>query len=518
MTRALSILIGVAVLLASGAALAKTRVAIVAFEGDDGGAVQEVVADLLDGDYAVAGAKTVNRMIDKLGLDSKLSDKDLKKLANELGVEAILRGDLSRKGSRKLLHVKVYVNGKKVRGFKVEFASINSEKFKSALKDKIDEKLSGSPSKKQVEEEPAMPASDEEDPIGGSKKTKKTAKADKAEMAEKPEKAEKKAKGEDEEGEKPAKADKEEAASDEEKPAEDEEDGARKAKKETASADVDGEDVGGVSASVAMGGGSSSAHSANRVAVRVDVGPSFQSRTLSFASRAFEEAPKTYQNAPVGGMRFGGELYPLAFGNPKSFISGIGIGGHYDQTLKMNLQSTAQPGTKFPVEQKNWEIGARFRIAFGGSEKAPTVTLRGGYFHRVFKVDRTALMEGNLIDLPDVFYKGFDPGLEIRVPIIKQVALVLGGEAVLVTSTGQIQQLYSYGQAKVTGGQGMAGLDIVIAGRVALRLAGEMAQFGYKFTGNGEMTYNRDNDPNTPDVGGAQDRYIGGSASLGVLY
>jgi hypothetical protein len=127
-------------------------------------------------------------------------------------------------------------------------------------------------------------------------------------------------------------------------------------------------------------------------------------------------------------------------------------------------------------------------------------------------------MTGNIIDLPDVFYKGFDPGLEFRIPIIKQVALLLGGNAVLVTDTGQIQKLNYYGQAKVTGGQGTAALDIVIAGRVALRISGEYAQFGYAFTGNGQQTYNRDNDPATPDVGGASDRYYGGAATLAVLY
>jgi hypothetical protein len=45
-----------------------------------------------------------------------------------------------------------------------------------------------------------------------------------------------------------------------------------------------------------------------------------------------------------------------------------------------------------------------------------------------------------------------------------------------------------------------------------------MAQFGFDFTGNGELTYNRDNDPMTPDVGGAADRYFGGAATLAVLY
>jgi hypothetical protein len=515
MTRSLAVAIGVVGLLfAASTSEAKPRVAVVAFDGDDSGAVQEVVTDLLDGDYTVSGNKAVNRTVDKLGLDNNMSDKDLKKLANELEVDAILRGDLQQKGQRKLLHVKVYLNGKKVRGFKVEFASVKSEKFKTALKDKIDEKLSGSAPKKKQVEEVAEPAADEEDPIAG-KKTKKTAKT-----ADKPEKTTKKARAEEEAStdtseedaalktakDKPEGEDTADEDSDEDKP-----------KKTVASADADDEDVGSVEKSVTIEK-SSGGRAANRDAVRIDLGPSASSRTLKFNSRAFEEAPKPYQNPLVGGMRVAGELYPLAFGNPHSFISGLGIAGHYDQTLKLDLQSTAQPGTKFPVEQKHWSVGMRFRIGFGHSAKAPTVTLIGDYFHRKFSVDRKALMEGNIIDLPDVLYQGFDTGLEFRIPIIKQAALLLGGQAIFVSNTGQIQQLNQYGRAKVTAGQGMAGLDFVLANRVALRITGEMAQYGFAFTGNGEMTYNRDLDPATPDIGGAADRYYGGAATLAVLY
>src|SRR5688572_11294284 len=108
MTRSLAVSIGVVVLLLCGPALAKPRVAVVAFEGDDNGAVHETVSDLLDGDYKVSASKQVTRTIDKLGLDTQMSDKDLKKLANELDVDAIVRGDLSKSGKRKLLHVKLF--------------------------------------------------------------------------------------------------------------------------------------------------------------------------------------------------------------------------------------------------------------------------------------------------------------------------------------------------------------------------------------------------------------------------
>jgi hypothetical protein len=47
---------------------------------------------------------------------------------------------------------------------------------------------------------------------------------------------------------------------------------------------------------------------------------------------------------------------------------------------------------------------------------------------------------------------------------------------------------------------------------------GEFTQMGFAFTGTGQMSNNRDGDPATKDVGGAADRYIGGSLLFGVLY
>ena len=503
--------IGVALyLLVPGLAVAKPKVALVAFDGDKSGELNEVVAELLDGEFSVSGAKQTGRTLDKLGLDTELSDKDLKKLANELDADAIVRGDLSKKGARKLLHVKLFVKGKKVRGFKVEFASARSEKFREALKDKMIEKLAGKAAKKKVEVA-AEPERDDEDPLGGSKK--KGKKADRTDRTEKTSTA---FGGGSRDSEETDGADRDDKA-DEDRDEDSDEDEPKR--KRTARADIDDEDIdGGLSASATVERSSSRGRAANKVAVRVDLGASMSARQLKFNSRAFEQAPKPYANSPVAGARISGEIFPLAFGNPHSLVAGIGFAGHYDQTLKLNLQSTAQPGTDFPVEQKHWSLGARMRVGIGSRPTSPTVTLAGGYFHRKFKVDRSRLMEGNIIDLPDVFYQGYNAGLEFRIPILQQVAFLAGGKAIFVTNTGQIQQLYSYGQAKVTAGEGMAGLDIVIAGRIGLRLTGEIAQMGFAFTGNGELTYNRDRDPTTPDVGGASDRYYGGTATLAVLY
>ena len=488
------------VLMLTAVASAKPRVALVAFEGDSNGQVQEVVADLLDGDYTVTGSKQVSRTIDKLGLDTDLTAKDLKKLANELEADAIVRGDLSQNGKRKLLHVKLFVNGKKIRGFKVEFASLKSEKFKQALKDKMLEKLGGEDEKK---------AKEEDAEVGDKKKKKK--KGEEEEVAAK-------AGGEEEEtGDKKKKKKGEEESAGGEEGSESGEESEKKAKKRTAAAGEEGDEPEG---SVAAGVTPDSGHErgANVAAVRVDVGPSLMGRTLTYNSRSFEQAPKNYSNAPVPGMRVAGELYPLAFGDPYGVASGLGLGAEYDQTFKLNLTSSVQMGTAFPVKQTHWSVGLRFRIVFGHKPTRPTLTLMGGYFNQQFIVDRSGLMEGNTIDLPDVRYKGFDPGLALRIPIVKALAFVASGQALLVTDAGPIQQPDSYGQARVTAAKAMVGVDILFGGHFGVRLAGEFAQYGFAFTGNGELAKDRDRDPTTPDVGGAADRYIGGTLTLAAYY
>src|SRR5262249_10716708 len=120
--------------------------------------------------------------------------------------------------------------------------------------------------------------------------------------------------------------------------------------------------------------------------------------------------------------------------------------------------------------------------------------------------------------LPDVTYSGIDPTVEFRIPIVKQVAIFLGGGTVLLFGAGAIQTPQEYGQAKITAGQGMGGVDIALTSRLALRLVVEYAQYGYAFTGNGQQSNARDMDPATKDVGGALDRYIGGAATLAVAY
>jgi len=160
--RALLLAIGVALLLPS-VAWGKPRVALIEFGGDTNGEVNDMVAEALDSDYSVSGPTTVGRTMDKLGFEGDLSEKQLKKLANELDAEAVVRGDLSKSGNRKVLHLKLFVGGKKVRGFKVEFVSTKSAKVREALKEKLLSKLGGGDAEKPVADEDKPKKKDGED-------------------------------------------------------------------------------------------------------------------------------------------------------------------------------------------------------------------------------------------------------------------------------------------------------------------------------------------------------------------
>jgi hypothetical protein len=494
MIRAFVVAVAVAVmsLWGTAVALAKPRVAIVTFDGDSQGALQDIVIELLEGDVSLVGTRQVTKAMDKLDYDSDMSSKQLKKLAKEIEADSIIRGELSDgKGSRKILHIRLFVNGKRVKGFKVEFGSAKSQKFKDALHEKLLAKL-GLDSASDDEE-----ASDEE-PIETPKKKKK-----------------KKKKSEDEATD--------DEASDEAATGDDDEDpNATKKKKKSGDEDEgegegegEGDDIDPADTKVPE---PMSARPANRAAIRVDLGPSLSTRTLTFSSRNFEEAPRPYSNGAVPGARVEGEIYPLAFGKPHSIVGGIGIGGEFDQTLSLSVQTTTQMGTKFPAKQKHFSVGGRFRLVFGHKVTSPSVTLGGGYTSRMFKVDTTNRLEGTIIDLPDVGYKGYNAGLAVRFPVMSKVAIIAQGRGIFVTTTGAIQTAAQYGQAKVTGAEGMLGVDIGIGKRLAVRVIGEATQMGFAFTGTGQMSNNRDGDPMTKDVGGAADRYIGGAITLGVMY
>lgn len=488
MTRTLAIVTVAVVAIIAGAprtASAKPKVALTVIDGDSSGAVGDAVTEALDSEeLTVISQRVVNKAVDKLGFDADMTEKQAKKLATEIEADAIAIGKLGKSGPNKTLHFALYIHGKKARGFTVTFNSAKSDRFRAKLRDKMVTKIAGESADKKAPDEEES----DEDPLATKK--------------DKPEKKDKKAK-------KVAEGDEEEGDEDE--------DGKRKKKKRVARGEDD-EEIDGET-EVSAGASSSPKHSANRVAARLDVGVSFKNRQLTYNSRGnFPEGPKSFKTAPVPGGRFEAELYPLAFANPKSIAAGLGIAAEYDKTLLLTLRTTDEPNVAVKANQQWYSVGVRLRFVLGSTATSPSITLGAGYGKRRFTTDKSGLMDAGSLDVPDTNYTVIDPGVSFRVPLFSALALTAGGRGLVITDAGPIQQPTSYGRAKVYGVYASGGLDIVLGNRFAIRLLAEFQQVGFAFTGTGDMARNRDNDPDTKDVGGAADRSIGGSATLAVLY
>jgi len=258
-------------------------------------------------------------------------------------------------------------------------------------------------------------------------------------------------------------------------------------------------------------------HSANFAAVRADLGVSLAQRNVQFQTSGVAGTPKNFTDNPVPGVRFAGELYPFAFGDPHGWLAGFGIAGEVDQSMPFNL-ATAEPGVQLKGTERHYSVGVRYRIAFGHAETSPTLTLGVGYAAQTYTADRSGLATASSFDVPDVDYQMFDPGLALRLPLGRRFAFTLEGRGLLVTSAGAVQQPDQYGTTKLYGGTGSAGVELLFGNRVAVRVAVEATQLNLKFDGNGALSNNRDGNPMTVDVSQALDNYFGGSATLAVMY
>ncbi len=184
------------------------RVAFLELDGDDNGDVHDVITQALGTELTFISAKEVHRAVDKIGADGELSLKDLKKLSSDLEADAVIQGRVeSPKGENHVLHVKLFSHGKKLKVFKIEFASAKNAKLKVAIHDKIVEKLGG-PAPDGDDDAPKKGDKDkgdkdDKDAKADKKKGKKPADDDNADD-DAPKKGDKTAKADKKKGKKPA--------------------------------------------------------------------------------------------------------------------------------------------------------------------------------------------------------------------------------------------------------------------------------------------------------------------------
>jgi hypothetical protein len=271
--------------------------------------------------------------------------------------------------------------------------------------------------------------------------------------------------------------------------------------------------------------------------MEVNLGVSGVSRKLTFTfNDTLAYAPRGYSGNLVGGAYISGELYPLAFDlKNRGKSRNIGIIAVYDRVLKIDSRmrytstmTNMQAEAVLPTSQERWGIGLVYRHNFGNKPTSPTVKISARYNRFKFNIDKTQAPDdapdlppiNEKIDIPNVDYTYVDPGIAIRYPMGPKLALHVEGRFLFVTSTGDMEDVMQYGSATVTGYDVDAGFEWRIDKRLSLRVGGRILGVAFDFDGTGTLVNNRDEppDPNSVDVGGALDRYLGGYATIGYLF
>jgi hypothetical protein len=476
-----------------GAALAKPKVALTEIEGDTNGEVRAAVITALESkDLGLVNTKDVNRAATKIGSVADFTEKDFSKLAAALEADAIVLGKLDTSGESKSLKFRLYVHNRMEKGFTISFKDPKSPKFRTLLHDKMVEKISAA-GEGEGEGEGEGKKPDDTKPTTAGKKpddTKPTTAGKKPDDT-KPTTA----------GKKP----------DDTKPTTDN----STHKSETRVAAVDSAETVSSRASTAT----ERPHSANLIPVRVDLGLSLGQRSFSFTT-TMAGNPGDTSLSPGPGILIAAEVYPLELSShPHTALAKLGLAVSYDRTLKLD----APAGTaNAPVTESAWSIGLRYRLVFGRpTELSPTLTVGLGYGQRQFSPDEggvtdpagKATLEKNT---PASDVSMIDPGAAFRYPVNRRFAVFAAARGMIITGAGTIQQPTSYGPATAYGLDGSLGLDIVLGKRFVVRIAGDVTQVHYSFSG-GALT-NLDGDATTKEVTAMSDRTLGGTVSLGVLY
>ncbi len=258
-------------------------------------------------------------------------------------------------------------------------------------------------------------------------------------------------------------------------------------------------------------------------AVDAKVGLSFLKRTMAFTSSLpAESAPAEYKGPASPAAYIDVTVFPLAIGHKRHGITkDIGVAIGFDRVLKLQssvdfMDGTANKTAKVATTSQRFTIGAVFRHSFGKSETAPMVVAGVRYSSKKFELSSSGLPD-KAIDLPNVAYSSVDPSLNIVYPINAKIAINVGGDIMLISKTGQIQNNDQFGPATVLGIEAEAGVDYRVTPKIFVHAGFMFSSISFKFKGQGEKTTMRDMDPDA-DVTAAKDTYLGGIATAGFVY
>jgi len=229
-------------------------------------------------------------------------------------------------------------------------------------------------------------------------------------------------------------------------------------------------------------------------------GLSVTSRSMSFtvATNATTKPPG-YAGTPVAGVMLDVIAYPLAFGHDRTDqLKNVGVEILYDRVISINSKDAQ--GNTYPTTESRYWLTAMFRHAFGRDATAPVVIGSLGYGGQSFEI------QGN-IPLPSVTYAIVAPGAGLRYPATEKLTFAVDTKVLFPLSTGQIQNADRYGAASVFGFEGALGADYLITPNIFARAMGRFETLGFNFKGTGDLK-----------ASGARDSYFGGALTVGYLY
>ena len=511
---------------ATGTASA-ARIVVLEVRGDDTSDFEDMLVETLKAQHDVVESRAFDRAARREGVGDDLDARAIAKVARSLEAVAVVDPMLAKRDGEWEFMIKVRgQDGKVKRKMKIELdaprlGAKGKKKVSKAVLEVLDEVLAKDAPKAKVKPASRVDIDTEEDddnPLPATKGKAKPKQKVAARQADPP--VEKKARGKAREDEENDDAQDEDEDDEDARPArsggrDDEADEEDLDKDNDEAEDEDDDDEDRPRKKRPKAGG----REIRRNGIMVEAGSSMISRKLTFSSRDFEQAPRGYPGSPVPAAHAAVELYPVAIVKQKHIGAIVGFFAEYDKVMSLTTRTSQAMDVPLPTAQMRWTIGAKLRYAFGKAANLPSVYAGFGVGRRAFIVDRSQLPDGVALDLPDVDYRIYEPVLGFRLPVgTERLALSVGGRVLFMKRAGSIQYDNEYGAAKITGGEGEAIIDAAITRMVLLRLRGSYTQIGYDFVGNGEQSNNRDGNPDTQDVGGARDIWIGATAALAVIY
>lgn len=465
----------------------KLRIAVTPFSGEEAGRIEADVVEMIEGQVGVISSKVVARAQAELG-SADVSEETMAAMARKLMAHGVLSGAISRgrKQYRLVLTLRVGETGAVVEEFAVvlgrkpRLGSHARRRIESILEPAIFALPSNAPGLAPPQAEPAEEEAKEartgpgltSDP-GAADETSVQSRARTAEQA------------------------------------------VAKATRRPASSMVAARTRGpahDVTARAERRGALPS-----RPGIDLTAGASMLGRRLTFTTRpAFEDPPFVYHGNPVPAGRVQAELYPFALFGARGFFSGLGGTFVFERVISMSSRVEGL-GAELPTRHQRWQAGVHYRIHMGEAKNSFAITLGGGYGEHLFTLDRTAIMDTTLaIDIPDVTYRAFDPGLAMRIPLSSSLALHARGAYLAIRDAGAIETREAYGDAFAWGIDSELGATLDLSSWLACRLGGQYTLVTFDFLDQGVLR-DRDGD-GVNDIERALDQFFGASLTCGLQF